>query len=249
MYLLRKWMHSYRLMVRWQALRFKPVLPLVIIVQVFIGVGGVIGLGYMYPNIDPKSALYLATGAPTLTLIALGMSIMPQMLAEAKSQGAFEYMWSLPIPRLAFLTADLTIWLVAVLPGVIGGLWVGSHQYHFELSINPLVVLAIILVALTSTVVGYTLAQLSPKAELTVVITNFITFCLFLFSPINFPVERLPEWLADLHQFLPIKYSADVIRGTLTTGYSENLTLSFSILVLWLIAGFGVTYLLITRRR
>lgn len=246
---LSKWFHSYRLMVRWQALRFKPVLPLVVIVQVFIGVGGVIGLGYMYPNIDPQSALFLATGAPTLTLIALGMSIMPQILAEAKSQGAFEYMWSLPIPRLAFLTADLTVWLLAVMPGVIGGLVVGSHQYDFELQVNPLVVPAILLVALTSAAIGYALAQISPKTELTLVITNFITFCLFLFSPINFPVERLPGWLADIHRFLPIKYAADVIRGTLTNGYPENLGRSFFVLGMWLLAGFGVTYLLIKQRR
>jgi len=105
------------------------------------------------------------------------------------------------------------------------------------------------LVALTATTVGYAIAHLSPKPDLVPVITNVIIFCLFLFSPINFPVERLPVWLAQLHRFLPLKYAADAIRGTLTQGYSDGLGLAFVVLGAWCLAGFGVTYVLVKRRR
>lgn len=244
-----KWLNSYRLMVQWQALRLKPVLPLFVVVQIFTGVGMVIGLGYLMPEIDPASAMFLATGAPTMTLVTLGLVGVPQMVAQAKAQGAFAYVWSLPVPRMAFLAADLTIWLLCVLPGVILALFVGSQRYDFTLQISPLVVPALLLVGLTATAVGYAIAHLSPKPELVAVITNFIIFCLFLFSPINFPVERLPGWLAELHRFLPVKYAADVVRGTLAKGYSDGLESGFTVLGVWFVVAFGITYAVVTRRR
>jgi ABC-2 type transport system permease protein len=236
-------------MVQWQALRLKPVLPLFIVVQIFTGVGMVIGLGFLMPEIDPTSALFLATGAPTLTLVTLGLVAVPQMVAQAKAQGAFDYMWSLPVPRMAFVAADLTIWLSSVLPGLILALLVGSQRYGFALQISLLVVPAFLLVALMATTVGYAIAHLSPKPELVAVITNFIIFCLFLFSPINYPLERLPRWLADLHRVLPVKYAADVVRGTLAKGYSDGLPLGFAVLGVWFVAALGVTYALVVRQR
>ncbi len=246
---LLNWLHSYRCMVRWQGLRFKTVLPFVVVGQFFTGIGTVIGLGYLMPNIDPASAMFLVTGAPTLTLITLGLVLVPQMVSQAKAAGMFDYLWSLPIPRLAFLAADLTIWLIATLPGVILSLIVGSARYHFELEVDPLAVPAFVLVVLTATTVGYAIAHLSPKPELVGVLTNLIIFCLFLFSPINFPVERLPGWLAAAHRVLPVKYAADVVRGTLTGTYMDGPGLGFAVLGIWCLIGFGATLVLITRRR
>lgn len=243
------WFNSYRLMLRWQALRLKPVLPIFVVFQVFTGVGMVIGLGYLMPEIDAATALFLATGAPTMTLVSLGLVAVPQMVAQAKAQGAFDYVWSLPVPRLVFVAADLTIWLLCVLPGMVLALGVGALRYDFTLQISPLVVPAALLVALTATGIGYAIAHLSPKPELVVVITNFLVFCLFLFSPINFPVERLPGWLAELHRILPVKYAADVVRGTLAQGYTDGLATGFAMLGAWFVAAFGVTYVLVTRKR
>jgi ABC-2 type transport system permease protein len=240
------WFSSYRLLLQWQALRFKPVLPLTVIFQLLGGVCTVIGMGYIVPEIDATSAKYLVTGGPTITLIGLGLTIMPQMVAQAKTQGTYNYMWSLPIPRLVFLAADMTIWLLATIPGVMVALAVGSLRYGFDLQISLLVVPAFLLVALMATSVGYALAHMSPKPELAIMLTNFIIFSLFLFSPINFPVERLPGWLADLHRFLPVKYAADVVRGTLTEGRADGL--AFVVLGAWCLLGMVGTYAVVTRK-
>ena len=117
------------------------------------------------------------------------------MVAQAKSGGMLDYMRSFPVPRMAYLAADLTIWLLSTLPGVILALVVGSLRYDFELQFSPLIVPAFILVVLMATSVGYAIALLLPKAELVSVLTNLIIFSLFLFSPINFPIERLPPGL------------------------------------------------------
>jgi len=244
-----KWLRSYGLLLQWQALRMKPILPFIIVIQPLIGIGTVIGLGYMMPKIDTDSAIFLTTGAPTLALITLGLVLVPQVVADAKTQGTFDYMWSLPIPRLAFMAADMTIWMLITLPGVILALWVGSTRYDFALQVTPLIVPAFLLVSLTATSVGYAIAHLSPKPELVAVLTNFIIFSLFLFSPINFPAERLPAWLAELHQFLPVKHAADVIRGSLTEAYASDLGPAMVILTIWCLVSLGATYTVVSRRR
>jgi ABC-2 type transport system permease protein len=235
-------------MLQWQALRLRPVLPLFMLVEAFTGVGTVVGVGYVLPRIDPTTAMFLSTGGPTLTLIALGLTIVPQMVADSKARGAFDYVWSLPVPRMAFLAADFTIWLLAVLPGVLMALFVGARRYDFALQISPLALPAFVLVALMSTGLGYAVAHAAPKPELVTLLTNFIIFALFLFSPINFPVERLPRWLGELHRFLPVKYAATAVRGTLVQGYSDGLGLSFAALAVWCVLGLGTTYVLVTRR-
>ena len=244
-----KWFSSYLLILRWQALRAKPMFPFFVVMYLFTGVGMVIGLSYMYPEIDDTSAMFLATGGSTMTLIVLGLILVPQVVAQTKAQGNFDYIYSLPIPRMAFLAADLSIWILAVLPGVIMALVYGAWRFEFELQVTPLVGPAFLMVILMATGIGYAIAHLAPKAELVNVLTNFLIFCLFLFSPINFPAERLPAWLESLHQFLPVMHAANVVRGTLVEGYVTDLWLNFAVLSAWCVVGFSITYMAMTRRR
>jgi len=223
-------------------------MPLVIVAQFFTGIGTVIGLGYLMPGIDSQTAMFLVTGGPTLTLITLGLVLVPQMVAQDKSRGMLDYMRSFPVPRMAYLAADLSIWLVSTLPGVILALVVGSHRYDFDLQLSLAVVPAFILVVLMATTMGYSIALLLPKAELVSVLTNLIIFSLFLFSPVNFPVERLPGWLEGIHRFLPVKYAADAVRGSLVPGYSDGFGLALLVLGAWCLLGLGINYWAATRR-
>lgn len=242
------WSQSYTLLLKWQGLKFKTVLPFVIVAQFFTGLGTVIGLGYLMPGIDSQTAMFLVTGGPTLSLITLGLVMVPQMVAQAKSNGMLDYMRSFPVPRMAYLAADLTIWLLSTLPGVALALIVGSLRYDFELQFSLLIVPAFTLVVLMATTVGYAIALLSPKAELVNVFTNLIVFSLFLFSPINFPVGRLPNWLATIHRFLPVKYAADAVRGALVPEYSNGLGLALVVLGVWCLVGLVINYIVATRQ-
>ena len=110
-------LRSYRLLVRWQALRLKAFLPLAIVVQALFAFGIVVGYPLLFPEIDQLTVLFLATGAPAITLITMGLVALPQVVAQAKLEGTLEYMRSLPVPRMLYLAADLTVWLAIVLPG------------------------------------------------------------------------------------------------------------------------------------
>src|SRR5215210_7832992 len=98
-----RWLDSYLLLLRWQVLRTRTLLPLTVVVQALVAVGVVVGFAFLFPSIDRPTALYLTTGAPTLILITTGLVALPAQLAQAKSEGMFEYTRSWPVPRLAHL--------------------------------------------------------------------------------------------------------------------------------------------------
>ena len=153
----------YLLMIKWQLLNMKEYLPLIVLVQIIIGVGVVYGLGFMYPDIDSLSAKYITTGATMMSLATLGLALVPQSVAQMKANKTFDYLWSLPVPRLVFLLSDFTLWTAVVLPGVLLALVFGSLKYGFDLSISPLAFPAFVMVALTAVSVGMSLAHLSPS--------------------------------------------------------------------------------------
>jgi ABC-2 type transport system permease protein len=245
---MRKILASYGLMLKWQALSNKPILPLNLVVQLMIAVGFIIGIGYFYPQISPSIAKYLTTGAPTISLLMVGLVLVPQVVAMSRTAGTFEYIWSLPVPRMIYVAADATIWILVALPGVILSVFLGSAYYHFGLQISPLVVPAILLIALTGTFVGYMIAHGAPKPQMAQLATQVIVFAIMIFSPVMYPSEQLPAWLAAVHKVLPVKYMADLSRGTLTD-LNVNLGLAFAVVGAWCLLGFIATLLLISRRK
>jgi ABC-2 type transport system permease protein len=238
---------SYGLLVQWQARRISWLLPLIVGVQTVLAVGIIVGFGFLFPEVDPETALFLATGAPTLLLLVIGLVLVPQMVSESKNEGTYNWMRTLPVPRMAFLAADATVWFLAMLPGLIVALAVARWHYDLALSVSPLVVLAVLLVGLTATGVGYAIASFVPPM-ITLLLTNLLLFGALMFSPVNFPAERLPGWLQTLHSFLPITAMADVMRATLARDHFELEAAPFAVLAAWCIAGFAASYIAMTRR-
>ena len=239
---------DYVLMLKWQALSNKPILPLNLIVQLMIAVGFIVGIGFFYPQITPNTAKYLTTGAPTISLLMVGLVLVPQMVALSRTQGTFDYIWSLPVPRMVYVAADATIWVLVSLPGVILSLVLGSVYYHFGLRVSPLVIPAVFLIATAGVFVGYTIAHGAPRPQMAQIATQVIVFGIMIFSPIMYPMEQLPGWLAAVHRVLPVKYMADLSRGTLTD-LNVNLGLAFAVVGAWCLLGFVGTLLLVRRRR
>jgi ABC-2 type transport system permease protein len=240
-------LHSYSLLVRWQALRLKGFIPLAIVVQALFALGIVIGYPLLFPEIDETTILFLATGAPAITLITMGLVAVPQVVAQAKTAGTLEYMRSLPVTRLVYLFADLTVWMAIVLPGVVFALAIGVWRFGLDLDVSPAVVPAFVLVALTSATVGYAMASVLP-ATIAQLLTQVLVVFVLMFSPLNFPPERLPEWLQAIHAALPVQAMGEVIRGTVAASTFSLTAGPWLLLLAWCIGGLGVTYATLRRR-
>ncbi len=96
-------------MLKWQALSNKPILPLEMTVQIMIAAGFVIGISFFYPEATPMAAKFLTTRAPTLILLMTGLVLTPQEVAMARKEGTFDYIWSLPVPRMVYVLADFNL--------------------------------------------------------------------------------------------------------------------------------------------
>lgn len=238
---------SYRLLVQWQARRLKGFLPLAIVVQGLFAFGIVAGYPLLFPHLDETTILYLATGAPAITLLTMGLVAVPQLVAQARTEGSLDYMRSLPIPRVIYLLADLSIWLVIVIPGVVFAIIVAAARFGLELDVSPLVLPAMALIVLTASSVGYALAALLPPmvAQL---LTQVLVVFILMFSPLNFPVERLPSWLATIHSVLPIAAMGEIIRGTLAGSAFPIPPGAFALVAAWCAVSFATTLVILERR-
>ncbi|MBU5267526.1 ABC transporter permease [Virgibacillus proomii] len=235
-------------LLRWQLLRMKPVLALYLIIQTLLAVGIVIGFSYLIPNIDDTTALYLTTGAPTIILLSIGLVFLPQGIAETRVDGTFTYMLSLPLPRLYYVLVEATIWLLISFPGIFIALFVASLRFDLQLVYSYKNIFTFILIGLTAIGIGYTIS-LWLRPIIAELISQVLIFGILLFSPINFPPDRLPNWLAKLHEFLPIQYMAESIRATLAPNDFEIRWSSFSIISVWCVLSFVMCYFAITKRK
>ena len=217
---------SYVLLLRWQVMRTRHLLGTLVLMQTALGIGIIYGFGFLVPHVTPTVALFFTTGAPTLSMILIGLTVVAQETAQARVSGRFGYISALPVPRLAPMLAEVTYWLLIQLPGWLVTLLLAVVHFHVHLHVSVLIVPALMLVSLSAAAVGYGLAVSAPPAATTQV-SQFLSIALLLFSPINFPLDRLPAWLQDVHRVLPITYMADLIRGGLTGHYDTDRGLAF----------------------
>ena len=240
-------LRSYGLLIKWQTLRLQSFLPLAIVVQVMFAFGIVVGYPLLFPELDEMTVLFLATGAPAITLITMGLVALPQVVAQGKMEGTLEYMRSLPVPRMVYLMADLTVWLAMVLPGVVFAVAVGSWALDIALSVSLAIVPAVLLVATTSAAIGYAMASLLPPM-IAMLLTQVLVIGVLIFSPINYPAERLPEWFQDIHSVLPVQAMGEVIRGSLAADTFALTARPFVLLTGWCVVALGLSYLTLRRR-
>jgi energy-coupling factor transporter ATP-binding protein EcfA2 len=100
-----------------------------------------------------------------------------------------------------------------------------------------------------TTLVNQVVGLLKPDAGIANLITQVLVVFVLMFSPLNFPPERLPDWLAAIHSVLPIQAMGEVIRGTVAGNSFPMAVGPFLLLGAWCAVAFGLTGLVLTRRR
>jgi ABC-2 type transport system permease protein len=169
------------------------------------------------------------------------------MVAQARTEGSYEYMRSLPVPRILHLLADLTVWLVIVLPGVAFAILLGAWRFSLDLQVSPLIIPALALTTLTAASIGYAIASVLPPMAANMMSQVLVVFVL-MFSPLNFPPDRLPSWLTGIHAVLPVQAMGEVLRGTLAPASFPLPAGAFLLLGAWALGSFGVAWRVMERR-
>lgn len=240
-------LRTYLPVLTWSWSSSRPWLALLGAVNIIGPVAFVIGISFWFPEMTPSIARYLITGTPTFILLDMGMNIVTQMVASGRLQGTHDFMLSLPVPRMVMLISDATIYFLLTVPGIIFALILGSVYHNFTLQVSPLVIPVFILISITATFVGYAIALAVPRPQMAGAASQFLLFFIVFFSPVLYPIERLPAWLAVIHRILPIKYMAELSRGALTD-MEVNMGLAFAVTGAWCAASFLFCYFIMKRR-
>ena len=235
------------LLLQWQLRRMSRFLPLLVVVQILLAVTTVLGYALLVGTPPPGQALYLATGAPTVTLVMVGLVMTPQLVAQARTEGSLDWIRTLPVPRPVFLGADLALWTLIALPGMVLGVVAGALRFHVDLALSPWLPVAAVVVSLTSACVGYAIACLLPP-QVANLMSQVLVFVVLLFSPVSFPASRLPGWLAEVHHWLPIEPMADAMRASLVSGTFTMSTRSVVVLAAWCLAALAAATWSLRRR-
>jgi ABC-2 type transport system permease protein len=243
------WLRSYVAMLRWELVGSRLLYPLLLISQVLVGAGFVIGFGLLIPDLDHFTAQYLTTGAVVMSLILVGLVVTPQLVAQQKLQGSYDYLWSLPVPRSAASMASTTLAALGAIPGILSALVVAGWRYDVSLALDPTVVPAFVLTLACGSFLGSAIGHSMDKPQVTILFTQLGIFFIVGFSPVSFPVERLPGWLATLHEYLPMHHMALAVRSSLTEGLVVMAPRSWLVLSLWTtVAGIFAGIVLVRRR-
>jgi len=214
---------TYRTLLRWQVAQIGGLLPFVVVVQALLAGGIIIGFGFLIPDIDSATARFLSTGAPTVLLLTIGLVLVPQ--------------------------GDVTVWLMVAVPSVAVGVVVARLRYDLTFAIDwPLLVTATLLVTIMATAVGYAIAVSMPPM-LAQLVTQVLVFFVLLFSPITFPASQLPAWFLSVHDLLPVRAGADLLRAGLASDTFTASGRDLLVLALWCLLGLATSLRALVRRQ
>jgi len=234
-------------MLRWELTSLRLLVPVMAAVQVLAGAGLAVGIG-LFRDLPDRDAMFLATGTAVITLVLVGLILGPQVIAEQKAAGTYDFLWSLPVPRTAAAAAWTTMTFLIAVPGMVAAVAVAGWRYHLNFHIGWSLVPATMLTATTATLIGYALAHAVGNPMITLSITQVMIFLVIGFSPVNFPAERLPGWLDRLHDWLPFEPMATVVRGALAPDLASGVGRAYAVLAGWFVGMVAINVAVLGRR-
>ncbi len=231
---------------RWSLLRHKYLIPAFSAVQAALAVAIIYGMALLIPEVDNVSMVYLSSGALTLDIIAVGCVLAPQIVSESKQNGVLKYQKTLPVSRGVILLADIIIWNIAALPGMVMGCAAAMLRFGIELNINLISCFVVLLSQFTMICIGFSIAYWLPPNGMALA-TQLIMIGALLFSPITYPAERLPEWTAYIYQALPFVPASNLIRATLFSAEIFS-WINFFVILLWAVIAFTLSLCALSKR-
>lgn len=243
------WLHGYAAMVRWHLVSLRLWAATATAIEILSGVGMVYGIGLLAPHLSTRGMLYATTGPAIVALILLGLIFGPQLVAQEKMAGRYEYMLTMPVPRSAAALAWYTVTLLIGLPAAAVTIAAGMVRFGISLSPSAQLIPALLLGTFAITMAGYALAHAISKPMATILITQVLVFVAFGYAPINFPSSQMPHWLIDINRALPFLPIANVVRAGLTRGLATDVGVSYLVLAAWAIGSGWLAVLALGRRR
>ena len=227
------WLHGYRRMLAWDLADLRLRLPILSCVLILQGAGFALGIGLLFRHMPQAAATFVVTGIPVVNLLTAGLIFEPQIVADQRAGGSYEFLQSMPVPRSAMAVAWYTVVLITALPAVVLTLVTGVARYRLHLDVTPAVVPAILAVSATGVLIGYAVAHAIAIPMISRLVSVSLIFVIFGFSPVMFPAAQLPGWLAQVNRWLPFGPMATITRSALVSGMAADVGRAYLVVAGW----------------
>jgi ABC-2 type transport system permease protein len=149
-----------------------------------------------------------------LIIISVGLMSIPIATASARDSGVLRRFRVTPLSPAAYLAADVLVYFLMTLLGVILLVLVGKFGYGMRFDGNWVSVLAgFTLGALAVFTFGYLIAGLAPTARIAQTVGMVIAFPMMFLSGATIPMAVMPEAVRTVSKFLPVTYVVELMQG------------------------------------
>ncbi len=155
-------------------------------------------------------------GGNLATAIAFGpLFLLINKIGQGRERHEFEYWATLPLPKLSFVLATISVALVLSLPGLMGAYVTGMLLLGLPLSGNLALLALIPMGTLPLAGLGAMLGSYAPDGETAGTMGNILIVCIGFLSPMFLSLAQLPLPLRIIALFIPTTYVADLFRSAL----------------------------------
>lgn len=229
------WTQSLCLMIRWEALSLRMLFVTQVALQMVLGVGLVFAIDLWTAPATAALQIHVAAGAASLAIVLSCVVFATQSVISDRMCSMYEYRWTLPVHHTAVAGAWIVVQIVAALPVATATLVVASLLWGFPLAVVGPWVIAVVLLAASATLIGFGLAHSVSSPEVAAAATQVLLLLALSVSPMLFPADHLPGWLAAVSELMPFGAMATMVRDGLHGGFSSIGT--YAVVSMWSVSG------------
>jgi ABC-2 type transport system permease protein len=161
---------------------------------------------------------FLVPGIVGMTVMQLGLFGVAFGFVRLKRTGALRRLFATPTSPAYFLAAQVASRLiigfvqVVILFGI--GIWFGLQMFGDYISLAVIVLLgSIIFLA-----IGYAIASWAKNEDQAAPVANLISLPMMFLSGVFFPRDAMPDFLANITQYMPLTYVNEALRAVVNDG-------------------------------
>lgn len=191
-----------------------PVLFLFLTMEVFIGkpvVEFITNKGTM----EFKVINYVFPNLILMIIATTAFMSLPIMTIEYRQTGFFKRLRTNPLSPSCILAALGTVYLIIIAIGVTLLAFVSFAFYNASFEGNALIfLLSFLFCYLSIAAISFgIIASLLGTSKTAVAVGQIVYFPAMFFSGVFVPIERLPQWLKPVSEFIPVTHAARLMQG------------------------------------
>lgn len=218
--------------VRIQLLEFRTAWIYLVVFGCLVPLGLVFWMSRMGGEMTPEKAIFILGGNLVTSIVYGPTSGMIGKIGWGKEHRTFDYWAALPLPKLGWILATVTVYLLLALPSVVIIFLVSALTLGIPMAGGLALIPLLPLGTLSMVGLGAFLGLLAPNGQTASLFGNAMIGVVTFLTPTLLPIEQMPTVMQWIARCLPTTYAADAFRLALAGEYGGALAIDVAVLVL-----------------